>query len=157
MTINASYITYKQMVRCLPFIYISLSSVPESALNVSVSEVGNPQIGQPFTLRCLASKRDGLSNGATADWSHDLSHDLSLDTGPMNFTSSYLTFHDLRFSELQTSHAGMYECIGGLQSRALDEPLIKRVQHNLTLTSELQVYRVKFFHNKKFENILNKG
>ena len=110
--------------------------MPESALTVSISVVGNPQIGRPFTLRCLASKRDGLSNGATAEWSHDLSHDLSLDTGPMNSTSSNLTFRDLRFSELRTSHAGMYECIGGLQSRALDEPLSKTVQHNLILTSE---------------------
>ena len=110
--------------------------MPESALTVSVSEVGNPQIGQPFTLRCLASKGDGLSNGTTADWSHDLSRDLSLDTGPMNSASSDLTFRDLHFSEPRTSHAGMYECIGGLQSRALDKPLIKTVQHNLTLTGE---------------------
>ena len=106
--------------------------MPESALTVSVSEMGNPQIGQPFTLRCLASKRDGLSNGATADWSHD----LLLDTGPMNSTSSNLTFRDLYFSELRTSHAGMYACIGGLQSRALDEPLIKTAQHNMVLISE---------------------
>ena len=118
------------------YFYISLSLVPESALTVSISVVGSPQIGRPFTLRCLASKRDGLSNGATAEWSHDLSHDLSLDTGPINSTSSNLTFRDLHFSELRSSHVGMYECIGGLQSRALDEPLSKTVQHNLVLTSE---------------------
>ena len=110
--------------------------MPESTLTVSISEVGNPQIGQPFTLSCLASKRGGLTISTTADWSHDLSHDLSLDIGPMNFTSFNLTFRDLRFSELRTSHAGMYECTGWLYSTALDEPLIKRVQHNLTLTSE---------------------
>jgi hypothetical protein len=108
--------------------------VPDSALTVSVSEVGNPQIGQPFALRCLASKIDGLSNSATADWSHDPSHDPSLNTGPMNSTTSSLTFRDLRFSELRTSHAGVYECVGGLQSRALDEPLMKTEEHNLQLT-----------------------
>ena len=114
--------------------------MPDSALTVSVSEVGNPQIGQPFALRCLASKRNGLSNSATADWSHDLSHDPShdpsLNTDPMNSTTSSLTFRDLRFSELRTSHAGVYECVGGLQSRALDEPLMKSVEYNLELTSE---------------------
>ena len=133
MTIKATYVCHLHITIPHKEIFIiSLSQVPESALTVSVSEMGNPQIGRPFTLRCLASKRDGLSNGATADWSHD----LSLDTGPMNSTSFNLTFRDLYFSELWTSHAGMYWCIGGLQSRALDEPLIKTAQHNLVLTSE---------------------
>lgn len=110
--------------------------MPSTALTVSVSEQATPQLGQPYTLRCLASKADGLASHATAVWSHDLSHDSGsgVTAGEENVSSPKLTFRDLCFPELRTSHAGRYVCTGGLTSDALDEPLTRMEEYNLILT-----------------------
>ena len=92
-----------------------------------------PVLGQPHTVQCLARKTlDGLNNHAAAEWSHD--RDVTAD--PENTDSPLLTYRNLHFPELRTSHAGRYTCEGSLLSPALDNPLAGTADYDITLTRE---------------------
>lgn len=101
---------------------------------MAIWKSGTALIGRDYTLQCRANKIDGLANQTTVEWSHDMSSDV-IQMSP-NTDSPNLTFRDLYFSELRTSHAGRYSCMAGLVSQALDEPLVMTKDYGVTLTSE---------------------
>ena len=101
------------------------------------ADSAHPSLGQPLLLTCLANKTlPGLTNHTTASWSHDLSDDVTVTQGNQEYGSDQLTYRNLEFAELRTSHAGVYVCVGELETVAADLPLVGRIEYNLILASE---------------------
>lgn len=106
-------------------------------LVVSVSDTDSPEPGQPHTIVCLASKvAEGLVNAPSAYWAEDYGTS-DVTVGEESTQSPFLTSRDLQFTELRTSHAGLYVCMGQIQSQALHQPLVKTAEYSLSLISEL--------------------
>lgn len=106
-------------------------------LVVSVSDTDSPEPGQPHTIVCVASKEvEGLVHAPSAYWAQDYSSS-DVTVGEESAQSPFLTSRDLQFAELRTSHAGLYVCMGQIQSLALHQPLVKTADYSLNLNSEL--------------------
>ena len=96
--------------------------MPENPITVtaSVTDVGSPLVGMPGpTLTCTVHKTTrGLTNTPSAVWMNVSGPVVSGNGVTVTETAvnGTTTISTLSFFSLYTSHAGLYHCIGSLES-----------------------------------------
>ena len=81
---------------------------------MSITAVGNPTLGQQYTLTCNVSVASGVTGTPTVQWMGP-SSSAPIVTGG-DFTVSSTSSYTLTINPLRPSHAGQYTCqatVGG--------------------------------------------
>ena len=113
-------------------------TVPESAVSVSISTVGNTVAGEMYEIVCEAVLDEGIQSTPVIYWlssgGGQLTSGGGISVGPQMATSLPLEFNILR-----ASHSGQYTCQVTLYSLALQTPLAASASITLNVIGKFAV------------------
>ena len=114
-------------------------AVPMNAISTTITSTElQPAVGYMYTLTCVvAINVMGLSQTPNVHWFHN-GNEVSV----VEDTSTNM----IRFSPLNTSHAGNFICSGNISSPAPPYSVIVNQTRNITLQSKLGLVSVEYPH-----------
>lgn len=125
-------------------------TVPQSAVSVSISAVGNTIAGEMYEIVCEAVLEEGIQSTPVISWLNSGGGRLTSGSG-ISVGPQMATLLALEFSILTTSQSGKYTCQVTLYSLALQTPLTASASITLNVIGKFAVLiLIKNTHNIVF-------